>query len=528
MKQMAFISLLFAVFVATASAQNIGTFGSGDAGIKTGGCVPATTVPAQAAAAGYNVLTFNSSTFSPAMVDTTLTNPAGKQWYFWNYFPGSFLPPSVAGTTFNPDCSMTINSLGGGSFQTGILSTAAQTNNQTSFVGTAFGGGAYFEATVSFDPATVVMGGTVPAFYAMAIEHLAYNSGTLGQFWTGQAALYDHFVEADIFEFNLFFGVPNENWYTSTMHDWYGIYNVTCGTYCGVQQSKTIQPQTSPTFSWKNAFHKVGLLWIPATGSTMGSVQQYLDDVPQGSPVTWSQFTSQSPPPANPGDAFGIFDLQHVALVIQTGTNMPVTIQSVRVWQASTVNNLTPPSNDAWNPLASISNVALSNSNLTATSLGAAASPIAISSRTHSTGKYYVEFVAGTVAVNENAVGVTNGIGFGAYLGIDANSIGYFSAGEVCSPLDLNCNTTLGAWGTGSRIGTAIDLNAHKIWYTLDGSTWNVGAGGTQNPATGAGGFDISMIVGQIMFADQVDGGPMTVNFGPSFTFPVPTGFGAW
>jgi hypothetical protein len=118
----------------------------------------------------------------------------------------------------------------------------------------------------------------------------------------------------------------------------------------------------------------------------------------------------------------------------------------------------------------------------------------------------------------ENGVGITNGFGVGSqYLGQDTNSIGYFSAGEVCSPLDLPCATVLSSWTMGARIGTKIDLDAHTISFTLDGTNYS------QN-------FDISMITGPVMFANEADptGGSMTVNFGPTFTYPVPTGFGAW
>jgi len=45
---------------------------------------------------------------------------------------------------------------------------------------------------------------------------------------------------------------------------------------------------------------------------------------------------------SKPGSfAFGVADLQHVALVLGTGTPYEMTISQISVWQASTNNNLT-------------------------------------------------------------------------------------------------------------------------------------------------------------------------------------------
>jgi len=87
-------------------------------------------------------------------------------------------------------------------------------------------------------------------------------------------------------------------------------------------------------------YHKIGFLWVPATSSTNGSATYYLDRQQMGDAATWAQFTGQSPPPTGQPWTFGILDSQHLAIMIGTGTNQPMTVQSVNVWQASAAGNL--------------------------------------------------------------------------------------------------------------------------------------------------------------------------------------------
>jgi len=56
------------------------------------------------------------------------------------------------------------------------IATAAPANNTQGYVGQAFGGGAYFEAKVKFDPTMVNFSQGFPAFWGFSIEHAA-NQG---------------------------------------------------------------------------------------------------------------------------------------------------------------------------------------------------------------------------------------------------------------------------------------------------------------------------------------------------------------
>ena len=94
-------------------------------------------------------------------------------------------------------------------------------------------------------------------------------------------------------------------------------------------------------FKWSDT-HKYGFLWVPATDSAKGYAQAYLDDVPMGKPVYWNKYDPSAPPsPALGSTAFSVMDSRHMAIIMDTGPQNPMTIQSVKVWQRSAANNIT-------------------------------------------------------------------------------------------------------------------------------------------------------------------------------------------
>jgi hypothetical protein len=288
-------------------------------------------IPPQAAAAGFNTMTYQVTSFGAANVDTALSYASGKPLYIYNYFGTT---PDATGIVFNADGSMQITGIpnsSSGSLNVGQVTSAGVISG--GFVGTAFGGGAYFETVVRFDPSLYVDRGV--SFWMMSIEHLAFAAGSAGQHWTGQAAGYDHFAEFDVVE-------VGSTSYSASLHDWYGIFNVTCFTP-GVTNYCDILSTTNLLFyglDWKQ-YHRVGFLWIPATGGSPGSAAWYIDDV-MVNRVTWTQYVaaSQSPPPVLGGNAFGVADVQHMAILIGTGHNFPLTVRSLKVWQVNSANNI--------------------------------------------------------------------------------------------------------------------------------------------------------------------------------------------
>ena len=166
--------------------------------------------PAVAAAAGYRTKTFDS-TFGASKIDKGNTKTSGFEWYPWSFF-GGFSPGEDELVSQRTVGRLALT---GHATDTVEVSTAAQIGGGD-FVGTAFGGGGYFEAEVAFDPEVdFVEGGAHPAFWMMAIEHLAGTDET--RRWPGQASGFAHFGEIDVFEY---IRQTDRAVYLGNVHDW--------------------------------------------------------------------------------------------------------------------------------------------------------------------------------------------------------------------------------------------------------------------------------------------------------------------
>ena len=145
------------------------------------------------------------------------------------------------------------------------------------------------------------------------------------------------YVETDFFEAYVAYDTAN---YISTMHDWsnYGSWGaVDAGQ---AHKQATLYLENGAQFTDKNTY---GFLWKPATGSSYGSITPYFNGV-AGTVTTWSQYDCANGGadfPNNPNYApFSILDCQHLALILNTGSNAPMTVYSVDIWQAGTSNNI--------------------------------------------------------------------------------------------------------------------------------------------------------------------------------------------
>ena len=149
--------------------------------------------------------------------------------------------------TQNADGSVTID--GGGDSYNAQLSTAEQT--ATGWQGTAFGGGAYFQATISWTGAYSGSGGW-PSFWSNDIEHMIGSSAAQ---WQGQASGYGNWIEPDFMEYWA------QNSYGVALHNWYGANG------SGLNVS-TNEPQfTLPSGSDPSQPQTYGFLWVPATST---------------------------------------------------------------------------------------------------------------------------------------------------------------------------------------------------------------------------------------------------------------------
>lgn len=289
-------------------------------------------VPPQAAAAHYTVRTF-SSTFNAIQVDITNTSKSGFNWYAYNFFGTSTKLSSII---LNSDGSVTL--LGDTTGPGGELATVSRTAPAGGFVGTAFGGGGYFEATFKFDPQDVIKNGFNgwPAWWSMAVEHIA-NLDT-GQ-WPEQQKGYEHFIEADFFEYDLkdYVDGGRLNYFGGALHDWFGPPGN--GRYSHVTLPNSVIVREVPIDTDFTQYHRYGFLWVPATSARDGYAEYYFDGRRVGRRIAWRQFTNQTPPPKPPW-MFSIIDNNHLVLILGTGPNEPMTVQSVKVWQDSDNHNM--------------------------------------------------------------------------------------------------------------------------------------------------------------------------------------------
>jgi hypothetical protein len=295
-------------------------------------------LPEPAAAAGYTTNTFLSHMRSGDF-DLSQKNQSGFKWYFFNFFHGTPAAPSTI--RFGQNYA----SIGGNDAASAVATAAAISGD--GWVGTAFGGGFYVEALISFSTVEVPGKQTSwPSFWALSLEH-CYSPGVADQ-WIGQNPGYAHFGEVDMMEYDLGSSSPANSYgatYGATVHDFYGVWNSTCASgYCNVNNAaggKTpyanFKVATNADFA---AYHRFGALWIPATSSSNGSLTFYFDGLPTNSKVSWTQYVNQAPAPGTASWTFGILDAQHLVLLLDTGARQPMNVQYVSVWQSSAAGNI--------------------------------------------------------------------------------------------------------------------------------------------------------------------------------------------
>ncbi len=282
---------------------------------------------------GYQ-LVFDDEFDSLTSIDVHRSQSPAFKWYTTPFFvPGSqkFAPSLI---TINNGI-LTLEGAPNGTGD-GMIATAAPAKNLQGWVGRVFGGGAYFEAKIAFDPATVDTKNGWPSFWSMSIEHMA---GKGEDQWQGLAKGYSHFIEDDFFEYDIA-SFHGQNSYGVTMHDWYGIWKKTCPpAFCQINttsaggskfNNSAIMP--SQDIDWTK-FHVIGQLWVPSnkTNST-GYVQNYFDGIPT-SKVSWDMSGNPIHPPQ-----FSIMDTSHLVVILSTGIKQPLHVDWVRVWQLGTTN----------------------------------------------------------------------------------------------------------------------------------------------------------------------------------------------
>lgn len=175
------------------------------------------------------------------------------------------------------------------------------------------------------------------------------------------------------------------------------------------------------------------------------------------------------------------------------------------------------------NPATSV-HLTLSNGNLTATADGSGDNGLATSTTAYaqSSGELrYAEFsgIANFSSGSNGGLGVAN-----------PSVVSTGAAGEAYY-VNISGSPLLGS-ADGQTIGVAIDLINNKVWfrYISDG-LWNGTTTAFQNPETNTGGFDLTVIPGDIApFMFFVTTGQIaTINYGAlPFAGVLPAGYIAW
>ena len=250
----------------------------------TAGCAGATSkpgaVPAPAAAAGYNTLTFGPK--------VTLN----KNWSRFSYMG---INPASIQAAQNADGSVTIDY--SGNPWGGQLSSSE-----------VFGNGGYFEATMAF-PHHRAGGG---AFWANDIQNMHRNNK-------------GNWIEVDIAEFD------QADVYGFAMHNWYGV----TGSGAKVDTGPISGSPASPAGADYARPNKYGFLWVPATATTKGYGQYFFNGAQVGHTITWDQYDpAMKMPPVLGSTAFSVLDSRQLSLILGTGGS-PTTVYGVSVWQAA-------------------------------------------------------------------------------------------------------------------------------------------------------------------------------------------------
>ena len=246
--------------------------------------------------------------FSKPDVDITDERAGGWNWYVHPFFGGKRDPK--AEITFG---------MNGVTLQNANISSAALAGRGHELIGRTLSGPFYIEAVLSLGPEPPHAKGW-PSFWAMAAEHVSGGRDARDPGGHG-----DRFIEDDFFERDTKFAGAAT--YGATLHEWSGHYQVECpkSGFCDTANNGHGAPSTfvmrpRADIDWSQP-HRVGQLYIPARPSQPGTIQNYLDGQPIGTPTHWRTQT----------DTFGIVYTQHLVIFLQA-KDQPMTVRSLKIW----------------------------------------------------------------------------------------------------------------------------------------------------------------------------------------------------
>ena len=243
--------------------------------------------PPQAVAAGYTRLAFDEEFTSTNGIDMNDTGEPGFNFYrrrpFGSVEPANFISVSKGVLTLTSSRSSNL----------GLVSICRKGRGWTGFAAT---NGAYFEASVSFDPAVRASGW--PSFWTMAAEHL-------------YGGVNSNYLEIDFFEYDtLPFKAGGTNTYGGAIHVWTG------RTETNNQAHDRFLVKVPESTDWKNSFNTVGTLWVPGAG-----IDYYFNNTLTTDTNSYREFPR-----------FLIGDSDHMPVILGSD-GWPMKVDWVRVWQ---------------------------------------------------------------------------------------------------------------------------------------------------------------------------------------------------
>lgn len=168
---------------------------------------------------------------------------------------------------------------------------------------------------------------------------------------------------------------------------------------------------------------------------------------------------------------------------------------------------------------------ALPNTAITATGTNAIGTATRVATSRYTYAEFKPYKLTGSVSIGMSEWGFPNN----TQLGTDGNySFGYSSTGAV--KINNTTIATLPTYGAGTVVGMAIDFLRKLLWFTTDGTTWNSGVTGTQDPSTGAGGiswFSMNYTNANALAVTLTNSGDSVIAYfsAASWTHTPPTGF---
>jgi hypothetical protein len=289
--------------------------------------------PAQAAAWGFTKLALNQGGSAGWNIDMNNTGKAGYTWYSGGFYGTG--TPITGNFSVGSEGVLTVTGADSGFTGNWNLATAKGVSGTSSYVGSVYSGGFYTEASISVNGAAINGKLGWPAFWGQPVEHVI-GDGSVDDLWPGQASGYTNWVELDFMEqWSTFYTFGNINWY--------GINKVTCttsGGWCrkandnGSDGLPTNNVAKVPSgTNWKN-FNTYGAIVVTSNlNHGNGFTQGYFNNATSTNKNTWTTYNPSIAPAPTGGQIFAVTDVDHFIMILGTGSESPMKVNWVRVWQ---------------------------------------------------------------------------------------------------------------------------------------------------------------------------------------------------